>query len=209
MKITKIYVVSVLTMIVIGLVAFTTNAQAPSSLPTPKQPEKPLDKTAVASLIEEFSRNLWDLLSDEEAAETIVNRWKERKDLVGKTRSQAIHRLYEDVVNVVDDSKKTGKVWDTWETNERNPPKPPTKPPPVTEDECAKAKMEQGTVKFYDDRRGYGYIIRKDGTEVFLHHTVILGSGDALKLKEADRVRFTVFQGPNGVLAKCVAKFKK
>lgn len=33
-------------------------AQAPSALPVPKQPEKPLDKLAVASLIEEFSRDL-------------------------------------------------------------------------------------------------------------------------------------------------------
>lgn len=209
MKNTNVLVAAVLAMIVICLVALTSSAQAPSALPTPKHPEKPLDKIAVESMIEEFSRNLWDLLSDEAAAETIVNRWKERKDLVGKTRSQAIHLLFEDVVKVVDDSKKTGKVWDTWETNERNPPKPPTKPPPSTGDQCSNAKTEQGTVKFYSDAHGYGYIIRKDGTEVFLHYTAILGSGDALKLKEADRVRFTVVQGPNGLLAKCVAKFKK
>ncbi len=99
----------------LSLFVASASAQAPSSWPTPKQPEKPLDKVAVVSLIEEFSRDLWDLLSDEEAAEAIVEKWKERKDLVGKTRSQAVHILFEDVRAEVDDSKKASKVWDRWE----------------------------------------------------------------------------------------------
>lgn len=207
MKITNVRVVAVLAVAVMGLIAGTLRAQAPSALPVPKRtPERILDKAAVDSLIEEFSRDLADLVGDEEDADVIVGRWKKRTDIVGKTRSQALHLLFEDVVAVVEDGKKRNKVWLTWETNERNPPKPP---PAAAEGDCSKAKTEQGTIKFYSETRGYGYIIRQGGAELFLHSSAILGSGDSLKLKEGDRVRFLAVQGPKNLLAKCVAKIKK
>ena len=205
MKVTNLLVVAVF-VAVAGLFACTASAQAPSARPVPKgTPEKILDKAAVGSLIEEFSRNLWDLVGDEDDADTIKDRWKVRTDIVGKTRSQALHLLFEDVIAVVQDDKKRNKVWLTWETNERNPPKQP----PAAEGDCSKAKTELGTIKFYNETRGYGYIIRQGGAELFLHRTAIIGSGEALRLKEGDRVRFLVVKGPKNLLAKCVAKVKK
>ena len=40
--------------------------------------------------------------------------------------------------------------------------------------------MEQGTVKWFDDSKGFGFITNSDGSEAFVHHTSIQGNGKAL-----------------------------
>ena len=57
--------------------------------------------------------------------------------------------------------------------------------------------MTNGTVKWFNDAKGYGFIRCEDGTEVFVHHTAIQGSGFR-SLKEGENVRFEVTQGPKG-----------
>jgi len=60
--------------------------------------------------------------------------------------------------------------------------------------------MPQGTVKWFDDRKGYGFIEQEDGTDVFVHHSGINGSGFK-SLNEGDRVTFETEQGRKGLAA--------
>lgn len=56
---------------------------------------------------------------------------------------------------------------------------------------------EQGTVKWFNSSKGYGFIGRDQGDDVFVHYTGILGDGYKT-LKEGDRVEFEVVEGPKG-----------
>jgi CspA family cold shock protein len=60
--------------------------------------------------------------------------------------------------------------------------------------------MAQGTVKWFNDRKGYGFIQREDGTDVFVHHSAIAGTGFK-SLAEGEQVTFEVEQGPKGLAA--------
>lgn len=60
--------------------------------------------------------------------------------------------------------------------------------------------MVNGTVKWFNDQKGYGFIKREDGSDVFVHHTGITGSGFKT-LREGDRVAFEVEQGRKGPAA--------
>jgi cold shock protein len=62
-------------------------------------------------------------------------------------------------------------------------------PPEIT-------KMD-GTVKWFNNRRGYGFIGRENGPDVFVHYTAIVGEGYKT-LNEGDAVEFEIVQGPKG-----------
>ncbi|MEA2162258.1 MAG: cold shock protein [Thermoanaerobaculia bacterium] len=64
---------------------------------------------------------------------------------------------------------------------------------------------EQGTVKWFNDAKGYGFIVREHGADVFVHHLAIVGEGFK-SLAEGDRVSFEVVEGPKGLQAKNVVK---
>jgi len=57
--------------------------------------------------------------------------------------------------------------------------------------------MAEGTVKWFNDSKGFGFIEREDGPDVFVHHTAIDGEGFK-SLQEGQRVEFEVTQGPKG-----------
>ena len=65
--------------------------------------------------------------------------------------------------------------------------------------------MANGTVKWFNATKGYGFISRESGDDVFVHFKAIIGDGYKT-LKEGDRVQFEVEQGPKGLQA---AKVKK
>jgi CspA family cold shock protein len=60
--------------------------------------------------------------------------------------------------------------------------------------------MAQGTVKWFNDTKGYGFITQEGGEDVFVHHTAISMDGFRT-LKEGERVEFDVVQGPKGLQA--------
>ena len=66
-------------------------------------------------------------------------------------------------------------------------------------------ERETGTVKWFDDRKGYGFINRDEGDDIFVHHSQISGVGFKT-LQEGDRVEFTVGQGRKGPAAQQVTR---
>lgn len=61
--------------------------------------------------------------------------------------------------------------------------------------------MEQGTVKWFNKTKGFGFIARQDGgADVFVHFKAIIGEGFR-ELREGDKVEFDVEQGPKGLQA--------
>ncbi|MFZ2016276.1 MAG: cold-shock protein [Nocardioides sp.] len=63
--------------------------------------------------------------------------------------------------------------------------------------------MTQGTVKWFNGEKGFGFIERADGDDVFVHYSEIQGSGFK-NLDEGQKVEFEVTQGPKGPQATAV-----
>ena len=63
--------------------------------------------------------------------------------------------------------------------------------------------MNSGTVKWFNDQKGFGFIEQENGPDVFVHHSAINASGFK-SLREGDRVTFEVEQGQKGPSAKNV-----
>ncbi|MBN1934947.1 MAG: cold-shock protein [Anaerolineae bacterium] len=67
------------------------------------------------------------------------------------------------------------------------------------------SQTETGTVKWFDGKKGYGFITRDAGSDVFVHFSAIVSEGFK-DLAEGDRVEFTVEQGQKGPAAANVKK---
>ncbi len=65
--------------------------------------------------------------------------------------------------------------------------------------------MEQGTVKWFNGAKGYGFISRENGEDVFVHFKAIIGDGYKT-LNQGDKVQFETEQGPKGLQAAKVTK---
>ena len=57
--------------------------------------------------------------------------------------------------------------------------------------------MAQGTVKWFNESKGFGFVTNEDGADVFVHYSSIQGDGFKT-LAEGDRVSFDIEQGPKG-----------
>jgi CspA family cold shock protein len=66
-------------------------------------------------------------------------------------------------------------------------------------------QRETGTVKWFNDAKGFGFISRPNGPDVFVHFRAIEGNGFK-SLKEGDKVMFEVVQGQKGLQADKVIK---
>ena len=65
--------------------------------------------------------------------------------------------------------------------------------------------MATGKVKWFNDAKGYGFIAREDGPDVFVHHTAIMAEGFR-SLSEGQEVEFDITEGPKGLHAANVRK---
>lgn len=65
--------------------------------------------------------------------------------------------------------------------------------------------MATGTVKWFNNSKGYGFIARDNGSDVFVHHSAIQGDGYR-SLEEGQKVEFEVTKGPKGEQATNVVK---
>ena len=65
--------------------------------------------------------------------------------------------------------------------------------------------MAEGTVKWFNDSKGFGFITREEGSDIFVHYSSIQGDGFK-SLAEGDRVSFEVEQGDKGPKAVNVTK---
>jgi cold shock protein len=63
--------------------------------------------------------------------------------------------------------------------------------------------MEQGIVKWFNDTKGFGFISRQGGEDVFVHHSAIQSNGFR-SLQEGQQVQFQVVKGPKGLQAERV-----
>jgi CspA family cold shock protein len=64
-----------------------------------------------------------------------------------------------------------------------------------------------GIVKWFNNAKGFGFIGREDGPDVFVHYSAIAGDGYR-SLQEGDSVEFQVVQGPKGLQAADVRKIE-
>ncbi len=60
--------------------------------------------------------------------------------------------------------------------------------------------MNKGTVKWFNDAKGFGFITQEGGPDLFVHHTAIVSEGFR-SLSEGEQVEFDVVQGPKGLQA--------
>ncbi len=65
--------------------------------------------------------------------------------------------------------------------------------------------METGTVKWFNNAKGYGFISRENGEDVFVHYKTVVGDGYKT-LNQGDKVNFEVEKGPKGLQAANVSK---
>lgn len=69
--------------------------------------------------------------------------------------------------------------------------------------------MTKGIVKFFDNKKGYGFIKGEDGEDYFVHFSSIDSNDEYKKLDEGDEVSFDVEDGPRGPSAINVKKFSE
>ena len=65
--------------------------------------------------------------------------------------------------------------------------------------------MASGKVKWFDNKKGFGFIAQDTGQDVFVHHTAIAMEGFR-SLAEGDKVEFDIVEGPKGLQASNVRK---
>jgi CspA family cold shock protein len=65
------------------------------------------------------------------------------------------------------------------------------------------AERENGTVKWFNNAKGYGFIVRQDGEDIFVHYSSIRGDGFR-SLREGQKVEFSIVESAKGLQAQDV-----
>lgn len=83
----------------------------------------------------------------------------------------------------------------------------PTRKPRATTTTAASAGKETGSVKWFSPSKGFGFITRDNGEDIFVHFRSITGNGHRI-LREGQRVEFEVTEGTKGLQAEDVVALK-
>jgi len=83
----------------------------------------------------------------------------------------------------------------------------PEKPDQPTSKECTQLAQYRGTVKWFNNAKGYGFLGREDGADVFVHYSSIQADGYK-SLKEGDEVEFDIIEGTKGPQADQVVRVR-
>lgn len=67
--------------------------------------------------------------------------------------------------------------------------------------------MPLGTVKWFDTKRGFGFVVHSDGRDAFIHYSVIAGEGFR-RLRDGEVVEYEIMDGPKGLCAVNVRRTK-
>lgn len=67
----------------------------------------------------------------------------------------------------------------------------------------------KGTVKFFNNKKGFGFITGEDGKDIFIHHTGIKSDEDFKKLNDGDKVTFDIGKNDKGDIAENVVVVKE
>ena len=67
--------------------------------------------------------------------------------------------------------------------------------------------MHVGIVKWFDFKKGYGFVVNDAGQDVFIHYSAILGEGFR-RLRDGDRIEYEMVQGPKGLSAANVRRLE-
>ena len=71
------------------------------------------------------------------------------------------------------------------------------------------SEREKGTVKWFNNSKGFGFIVREKGEDIFVHYSNIKDSGSGYRsLEEGQEVQFNIVQGPKGLQAEEVTIVK-
>ena len=70
----------------------------------------------------------------------------------------------------------------------------------TAEERVNMAEREQGNVKWFDSKKGYGFIQRENGSDIFVHYSAVGGDGFRT-LEDGEKVEFSVEDSPNGPVA--------
>lgn len=73
------------------------------------------------------------------------------------------------------------------------------------QEQANETPRERGVVRWFNDSKGYGFIGRQDGTDVFVHYSAIQANGFK-SLKEGQEVEFVCVKGKKGLQAEAVTK---
>jgi hypothetical protein len=106
-----------------------------SGVTAQKNSERPLETKAVAALVSELKEVVAKSGAAEKDAESVAQKWDQRRDLAGKTKSAVINLLYQDVKTVIHDSGVQYQIYSTFAFYKRIPdatPPAPTRSSPVT-----------------------------------------------------------------------------
>ena len=201
MKNLSIVFIALITLaVVVSTTSTTSIVSANVATPIPNAtPEERLDADAVSALIEELKDGLPDLIEDEAQVSAIIKKWDKRKDLEGKTRSEILKLIFADLKAVVKDKESQDNIWKSWTEEQievEAPVKTPQEPdPPVVRSPetpvapIVKAETQNGSVKFFDDTKGFGFITPDGGgADILFYYSDI--NGRFKSLSERQRVTY-------------------
>jgi CspA family cold shock protein len=99
--------------------------------------------------------------------------------------------------------RRKGPPFGAWDTGRRIAPG--AAPPGARVEEEEQSNMPRGTVKWFNETKGFGFIAQEGGDDVFVHHSAIQMAGFRT-LNEGDVVDFEIVKGPKGFQAANVRK---